>query len=270
VSGIVRERACPMCGGSESRLHLAIERKGVPFRIVRCAGCRFVFVANTAASSFQHAETAPRAVPERSRHRQIKRVCDHILAGRAAGGGAVRVIEIGAGWGGLAQVFGRDARYRYVGFEPSPGRAAFCRARGFDVRDQRFLGPESAGVADAVVFDNVLEHVDDPVGLVGAAVASLAPGGVLVVIVPNLHDLRRLSRSWRQRHHWQPHAHVNYFSSADVGRLFERHALERRYFGLEAVGRAGDDLELLPRVVADLAGIHALGLNCYGVKPGAG
>jgi SAM-dependent methyltransferase len=263
-------RACPMCGSVECTPHRLVERRGIRFRIVRCAACRFVFVANPAEPTFSHGETEPRAVPERSRHRQIKRVCDHVLERHAGTERTRRVIEIGAGWGGLAQVFARDPRYHYLGFEPSPGRAAFCRARGFDVRDERFLGPESAGIADAVIFDNVLEHVADPVGLVGAAVASLAPAGVLVVIVPNLNDVRRFSPAWRDRHLWQPHCHVNYFSSADLARLFERHALARRYFGLEAIGGPGDDLGLLPRVAADIAGFHALGLNCYGVKPGAG
>lgn len=270
MSDFAQRRACPMCGGMESEPHLAVEKNGIHFRIDRCMACRFVFVSNPAAQAFRPGEREPHIVPERSRHRQIKRVCDHVLARRAAQNGRPRlVVEIGAGWGGLAQVFARDARYRYVGFEPSPARASYCRAQGLNVRNRRFTGPESEEAADAVVFDNVLEHVDDPVGLVGAAVASLVPGGVLVVIVPNLHDARRLSPSWRARHHWQPHCHINYFSPADVGRLFARHGLERRYFGLEAVGSTGDDLALLPRVAVDLVGIHPLGLNCYGVKPSA-
>jgi SAM-dependent methyltransferase len=267
MSASSRVRACPLCSGIESRPHLTVERRGHCFSIVRCADCRFVFVADPVPSTTQHREQDPRVVPERPRHRQIKRVCDHVFARRAVSVRR-RVVEIGAGWGGLAQVFSRDPRYDYVGFEPSPTRAAFCRAHGFDVRDERFAGPESAGLADVAVFDNVLEHVEDPIGLVGSAVAALVPGGILVVIVPNVNDMRRISPSWRDRHHWQPHSHVNYFSAADVRRLFERHDIVPRYFGLESVGGPGDDLGLLPRVAADLAGLHVLGLNCYGVKPG--
>jgi SAM-dependent methyltransferase len=259
-----------MCGSGNSEPHLEVERHGLRFKVVRCADCSFVFVANPAATTFQLAEDAPAAIPERPRHRQIKRLCDHFLARGAAVAGERVVVEVGAGWGGLAQVFARDRRYRYVGFEPKAARAAYCRAQGFEVRDSHFTGPESAGIVDAVIFDNVLEHVNDPVGLVRAASASLGPGGLLVVIVPNLHDMRRLSRSWRKRHHWQPHCHVNYFSSADVGRLFAMHGFERRYFGLEVVSLRGDDAGLLPRVLADISGIHALGLNCYGVKADSG
>ncbi len=134
------------------------------------------------------------------------------------------------------------------------------------MREGLFGGSESAGTADAVIFDNVLEHVQDPRTLVREAVASLREGGVLIVIVPNLNDIRRFHRHWRERHHWQPHCHINYFSSGDLDRLFGRHGMKFRYFGLEAAGRTGDDIGLLPRVLADMVGLHLFGLNCYGVK----
>ncbi|MGH8129989.1 MAG: class I SAM-dependent methyltransferase [Steroidobacteraceae bacterium] len=231
--------------------------------------CGFVFVVNPGAQTFHAVQDAPTEVPERARHRQIKRVCDHVLAQGAGTGGTHLVLEVGAGWGGLAQVFSRDGRYRYVGFEPSASRAAYCRARGFDVREGLFGGRESAGAADAVILDNVLEHVENPEALVREAIASLSEGGVLIVIVPNLNDIRRIHRPWRERHYWQPHCHINYFSARDLEQLFRRNGLGRRFFGLEAVSRTGDDIGLLPRVLADMAGLHVLGLNCYGVKSGS-
>lgn len=135
-----------------------------------------------------------------------------------------------------------------------------------EVRHGLFDGPDSIGIADAIIFDNVLEHVNDPDSLVGSAAASLREGGLLIVIVPNVRDVRRLNRAWRERHHWQPHCHINYFSAGDLDRLFARHGLSLRFFGLEAVGGVNDDFELVPRVIADAVGVHMLGLNRYGVK----
>lgn len=259
-------RPCPMCHAMPGERRSTIRKGVAKFEIAACISCRFVYVLNPQGETFHPVQAAPAEVPEKARHRQIKRVCDHYLARQPASDGTYSVVEIGAGWGGLAQVFARDDRYRYVGLEPSVDRVAFCRAHGLEVRHGLFEGPDSIGIADAIIFDNVLEHVNDPDSLVGSAVASLREGGLLIVIVPNVRDVRRLNRAWRERHHWQPHCHINYFSAGDLDRLFARHGLSLRFFGLEAVGGVNDDFELVPRVIADAVGLHMLGLNCYGVK----
>ena len=89
------------------------------------------------------------------------------------------------------------------------------------------------------------------------------------MIVPNRHDLRRFHPAWRDRHYWQPHCHINYFSRADLERLFGAYDMKLCFFGFEAVGGLRDDAGLLPRVIADSLGLHVLGLNAYGVKRGA-
>jgi SAM-dependent methyltransferase len=257
-----------MCDAKDVVPQVEIARGAARFAIDRCAACGFVYVSNPSGTTFDHSQLAPAAVPEMPRHRQIKRVCDHVFGGIARAGAVRQVAEVGAGWGGLAQVFSRDPGYRYTGFEPSAARAAFCRARGFDVREGLFDAPAPPDWADAFVFDNVLEHVEDPRRLVRDAAASLRPGGALIVIVPNRHDLRRFHPAWRRRHYWQPHCHINYFSRADLQRLFAPHGMKVRFFGFEAVGGFSDDLDLLPRVVADRMGLHLLGLNAYALKPG--
>ena len=258
-----------MCGADDPVPKISVDRGGVRFSIERCSACAFVYVVNPRETTFDHVQQAPAAVPEKPRHRQIKRVCDHVLVHRLQPGEVLHVVEVGAGWGGLAKVFSRDPAYRYSGFEPSAARAEYCRARGLDVREGLFDARFGGEGADAIVFDNVLEHVEDPRGLVRNAVASLRPGGLLIVIVPNVADVRRFHAGWRDRHHWQPHCHINYFSRRDLSRLFSTHGMEFRFFGPEAVGGLADDVGLLPRVLADRLGVHWLGLNVYAIKPAA-
>jgi SAM-dependent methyltransferase len=260
-------RGCPMCGDWETAPVVAKSYRGQTFSIDRCVRCDFLYVTNPSGTTFDHVQDAPVLVPEKPRHRQIKRVCDAELKRGAAAGSIHRVVEVGAGWGGLAQVFSRDHGWRYTGFEPSAARAAIGRARGFDVREGLFDASVTAGNTDAIVFDNVLEHVDEPRSLVRDAARALRDGGVMVVIVPNRHDLRRFQPAWRDRHYWQPHCHINYFSREDLDRLLGAEGMRPRFFGFEAVGGLRDDFGLLPRVVADRLGLHLLGLNVYGVKP---
>ena len=253
-----------MCHGTRRTTHRKVVRQGHRFEIVKCRDCRFIYVQNILSDTFTPDQEAPESILVKPRHRHIKRLCDHHFADVRNAGGKPRVIEIGAGWGGLAQVFNEGADYSYTGFEPSRSRAGFCQSRGFDVRQELFRGGESAGHADAVVIDNVLEHVEEPAALFEAAVSALSPGGLLVVIVPNVRDVRQLHPRWRNRHHWQPHCHINYFSSRDLMRLYRRHGMRSRFFGPR-----GADWRMLPRVVMDQLGLHAFGLNCYGVKPAA-
>jgi SAM-dependent methyltransferase len=253
-----------MCAADRHALHRAAGTADLRPPVVRCAGCGFVFVAEVPQATYRPVQDAPQTVPELPRHRQIKRLCDRVLA--PGPHRTRRLVEVGSGWGGLAQVLSRDDRYEYIGFEPSASRADFCRARGFDVRAELFRGAASAGVADAVVIDNVLEHVAAPADLIRDAVAALRPGGLLVVIVPNLRDMRQLHPRWRQRHHWQPHCHINYFSAGRLRELFRRCAMEMRFFGLDTL--TAGDWRTAPRVLADGVGLHLFGLNCFGIKPG--
>jgi SAM-dependent methyltransferase len=256
-----------MCGTAQTAPGVVKAYRGLAFSIDRCARCDFLYVTNPSGTTFDHVQDEPATVPEKPRHRQIKRICDAVLRRGAAAGDVHRVVEVGAGWGGLAQVFSRDPGWRYTGFEPSAARAAFGRARGFDVREGLFDASGAGGITDAIVFDNVLEHVEEPRVLVRNAARALRGGGVMVVIVPNRHDLRRFHPGWRDRHYWQPHCHINYFSRGDLGRLLGAEGLRPRFFGFEAVGGLRDDFGLLPRVVADRLGLHLFGLNVYGVKP---
>jgi len=46
---------------------------------------------------------------------------------------------------------------------------------------------------DAIIMEHVLEHVEDPVGILRMAIDWLAPGGVIVISVPNAHSFHRLA-----------------------------------------------------------------------------
>jgi 2-polyprenyl-3-methyl-5-hydroxy-6-metoxy-1,4-benzoquinol methylase len=46
---------------------------------------------------------------------------------------------------------------------------------------------------DVVVMQHVLEHVEDPVGILRLAKAWLAPGGVIIAGVPNANSFHRLA-----------------------------------------------------------------------------
>jgi SAM-dependent methyltransferase len=97
-----------------------------------------------------------------------------------------RVLEVGAGDGKLVAAMrgvGLDAR----GIDPSRAASAAASAAGIDVAN---VGVDDADVEseslDAVVIWHALEHFDNPAESLRRVRSWLAPGGNLIIAVPNL------------------------------------------------------------------------------------
>jgi SAM-dependent methyltransferase len=96
-----------------------------------------------------------------------------------------RILDLGCGTGGVLTHLGAlgDA----CGIDPSPEAAQYCHRRGLQMalgsglelpyRDQSF---------DAVLALDVIEHVQDDIGLLREARRVLRPGGIAVLTVPAL------------------------------------------------------------------------------------
>jgi len=103
-----------------------------------------------------------------------------------------RLLEIGFGSGAQLRRM-RELGWEVTGVDVDPAAVAAARNRGFDVRlgelaAQRF--PD--GTFDAIYASHVIEHVPEPESLLRECHRLLRPGGVFVVVTPNV-------RSWGHR-----------------------------------------------------------------------
>ena len=141
-----------------------------------------------------------------------------------------RVLDVGCGIGDLGVLLQRvlPAGAVMVSLEPMAERAAIARAKGLDVKADtvREFAARAANTAswDVVIMDNLLEHLLEPADAIAAARELLAPGGALVVGVPNVNEIRRfLPRqrrlSGKQYSMWTPAQHINYFSVGTLRKL---------------------------------------------------
>lgn len=98
------------------------------------------------------------------------------LAGHLSG----RVLDVGCGIGDFLAY-----RKGTVGVDVNPQTVAWCQQRGLDARimDLDIL-PFPDASFDAVVFDNVLEHLVSPLPLLTEIHRVLVPGGRFMVGVP--------------------------------------------------------------------------------------
>lgn len=110
----------------------------------------------------------------------------HRLLADLAGTGH-RVLDVGSGEGALALELTQRGN-TVVCLEIDPARAAIARSRGLEVHEINIEreGIEKLGAFDVVLCGDVIEHLLDPAAALQRLKASLAPGGRLLVSIPNI------------------------------------------------------------------------------------
>lgn len=143
---------------------------------------------------------------------------------------AMRVIDFGCAGGALGRALKTARPGRLVfGVEPVAEQAARARA----VLDEVHVGhaedelPEAWGAPDCVIFADVLEHLVDPWAVVRRARARLAPGGALVVSIPNVLHHSVLADLLRGRFDYRDagvldRTHLRFFTAATARELVEQ------------------------------------------------
>jgi hypothetical protein len=136
-----------------------------------------------------------------------------------------RVLEIGCGRGEVGHLLRNDP-LKYVGYEPAAGLSDFGIRAGVPIVQQVYEG-----------------------------------GGMVIVITPNVHDIRAVSPVWRARHLWVPPDHINFFSKKDIESLFRFAHLRPKRFRFSPLQLS--DYRFFPRAAAETIGLSIFGHNVY-------
>ena len=217
---------CSVCGGP-------VRPDALP-GTYRCPGCDwygsvFPVRINDAGAPLDE------ALRERSlktlRQKNFAQVLDRAQAYLPVG---ATVIDIGAAHGWFLGA-ARERGWRAIGLEPDAAIAGKTRARGHDVITGFFphaLPPDAK--YDAIVFNDVFEHLPDIQAMAAALARHLADDGIVIMSLPVSEGLMfRLSRvasrcgaSGPLSRLWQkgmPSPHLSYFSSRSLAQLMARH-----------------------------------------------
>ena len=191
---------------------------GRTLALLKCRQCGFIFAdgddLQRLTALYELLDDVEYEQTQDTRLLQFQWLLDHAFSHAP---GARTLLDIGAGVGLLvaeARRRGLDA----VGVEPSRAlTAAAERVNAVNLLQGVFPHPALAGRRfDIVCLVDIIEHVAQPVELLRACAAALNPGGVLVVVTPDVESVpaRILGRRWW---HFRV-AHVCYFSRASLGR----------------------------------------------------
>jgi 2-polyprenyl-3-methyl-5-hydroxy-6-metoxy-1,4-benzoquinol methylase len=176
-----------------------------------------------------------------------------------------RVLDVGSGIGEFVAHLAENG-FEPLGIEPSGEAVAVAEAQGRSVRADTLEGFVERGMFgsaepfDAVSLLNVLEHVPDPVGVVGLCKTVLSPGGLICIRVPNdFSEMQQAAQRELGRDPWWIVVpdHINYFDFRSLHTLLER-------LGLEVLHSQGDfPMELFLLMGDDYVGAPEVGGNCH-------
>ena len=224
---------CPACG----------ERALAPWRTVpgsdpalpgeytlaRCAGCGTAVTLDPAPPEAHESGAYGGGAPRGSRlaapllrHFDRRRLSFLARAGAHPPG---RLLDIGAGRGRFVAA-ARTTGWQADGIEPSLRGVTGARAQGIELTQ---AGIEDAAVEpgslDAASLWHVLEHLDDPAAALEQIAGWIAPGGALVVGVPNLASVQSGAGGARWYHLDVPR-HRTHFTVRGLHALLRRRGLE--------------------------------------------
>ncbi len=206
-------------------LQITDKRYGLTLALLKCQSCGFLFAdaaqVDDLVGLYEQLDDAGYLESSDARVRQMKWLIQIAMQVHPQ---AKRLLDIGAGIGLLvaeAQAQGMTA----VGVEPSRHLTEIGKSKlGVDLRQGIFPHPDLSGEKyDLVCLVDVIEHVQNPVGLLRDIGQALAPGGRAIVVTPDVGSLaaRMLKRRW-----WHFRlAHIGYFNSSNLSLAAERAGL---------------------------------------------
>lgn len=201
-------------------LQITDNRYGTTLRLWRCTSCGFIFAdgeeLNQLNSLYSNMSDSAYTAGTDNRSLQMKWLLDKVLQQRP---GIRSALEIGAGVGLLiSELTARGIQAD--GIEPSHALVREAKKNGIDLIQGFFPHPHIANRKyDAIFIVDVIEHVGDPLRLLRNTVSSLSPGGIAVVVTPDIGSLaaRLLGKHW-----WHLRlAHVGYFNHSVMARASE-------------------------------------------------
>lgn len=221
------EPDCPLCGGDRRTPVVDAPDPtpggpGLRFAVARCDECGLHYTcprpnAETIGQFYPSSYRPFRRPRDRDRSPRFRRLAAAL--DRTAPG---RLLDFGCGGGALLDWAARQG-WSVTGLDVSPGAVAAVRS-GLGVRAFQGTLPHPAlppQSFDVVTMWHALEHVHDPLGVLTAARRLLAPGGRLVVAVPNIAGtaFRWFGSAWFGL---DLPRHLTHFTPATLRRMLER------------------------------------------------
>lgn len=224
--------ACQICGGLDRRLF----RCHNGYDLYECTNCRLVFcdpmptastIKELYTDAYAGASQGYFAKPD-SKLRVMRRRLRWILAQTDLAPNGLRFLDVGASGGFMVET-ARRAGFAAVGLDLDPVSIEYAK-RHYSAAEFHH-GTIEGFVArkpepfDLVHCSEVIEHVTDANGFLGALTRVIKPNGMLYLTTPDLGHWRR-PRDVTRWDAFAPPSHCLYFRAENLASLLTRHGLQ--------------------------------------------
>ncbi len=253
----MQHRRCPLCGSNEHEAVLELEAhafcrtnptyspdfrailgisEDARYPIVRCRRCAMVYASLLPTAAFLDAVyervIQKTACIEGSENRpgyarRLRYVAE--LIELAPTDDPLRALDYGSGLGVTLRIL-RACGVDATGFDPSALRGDYVRERDLAIASER---AELRGTFGAIVLDNVLEHLPEPVETIEWLRGVTTNGTIAYVSVPSYEETFLAAQVEHHRRGdaidmtLNPWEHLNYFSLAHLDALMQRGGFRR-------------------------------------------
>lgn len=226
---------CPVCGNSNrSRLksYWAMDK----YKLYKCENCSMVWEAASQIDlhsqykkSYFMNENPKGGYTNYFDGMKINRKTFSDRLGRIEGkiGSMGKLLDVGCALGDCLIEAKKSGWKETRGIEVSKYAAEYAKKRGLNVKNG-YLKKNSypKNYFDVILYQDVIEHISDPLDEVKKAKSFLKPGGLLFMVTPDVDGIwhKLLGKSW---YHYKPGEHVTYFSQRSLAKLYEMAGLKK-------------------------------------------
>jgi 2-polyprenyl-3-methyl-5-hydroxy-6-metoxy-1,4-benzoquinol methylase len=163
----MENRKCPVCNTIENKFKLEKDN----FKMVECVSCSHIYVLNPTDDTSSPFNGNNKIDNYKTRHYQMYKLIKNLYKEK----NNINIAEIGSGIGNFAYLVSKDKQINYIGYEPSKGRYDFSKKFNLNTKNELFQPADN--YYDAIIIDNVLEHVENPSYIFKIVSKSLKSGG---------------------------------------------------------------------------------------------
>lgn len=211
---LTRIRASGVQGALDStRFKITDAAYGVTLAIDQCASCGFRQCSDLddAVAHYESMIDDGYEASSPARSLQAAQLVQSVLGKRSPSG--LRLLDVGAGSGLLVEQ-ANAIGVRAEGVEPSYWLYQRATDRGLKFHHGVIPHPDVQPGYDLMTVVDVIEHVNDPVGLMCEAGRLLSDTGVGLVVTPDVSSFAARAMGWRWWHYRV--AHIGYFNQSTL------------------------------------------------------
>ncbi len=240
MNTVIHYTLCPVCGSGDIREALSAKDytvSGKTFSILHCNTCTLRFTQDVpdqasiapyykSENYISHTDTSKGLINRLyKRIRKITLAQKRRLVERVTGRKKGTLLDVGAGTGSFLGEM-NVAGWKVTGLEPDGDARQVAKSQhGISLQESSSLFSLSQGAFDAITMWHVLEHVHDLHGYFKQLKSLLAPGGQLIVAVPNYtsSDAKAYGPYWAA---YDVPRHLYHFSPLAMQTLVKRHGMK--------------------------------------------